>query len=73
MSVIQPVNLLNQFVSFRAEADWLNMKISEAFVLGVADKFLRFNSHKLRVQPSSEHLSVERLPPAVMVVFISVF
>ena len=60
-------------MSFRTKADWFYVKIGEALILGVADKFLRFNCHKLRVEPCSKHLSVERLPPAIMIVFISVF
>jgi hypothetical protein len=59
-------------VCLRAEADWFDVQISEAFVLRVADKFLRLDGHKLRVEPRSEHLTVEGLVPAVVVVLVGI-
>ncbi len=56
-----------------AEADWFDVQISESFVLRVADQLLRLDGHKLWVEPCSEHLAVERLVPAVMIVLVCVF
>ncbi len=56
-----------------AETDWFDVQISESFVLRVTDQLLRLNCHKLWVEPCSEHLAVERLVPAVMIVFVCVF
>jgi hypothetical protein len=46
-------------MGFGTETYWFDMKVSKALVVWVADQFLRLNRHKLWVQPSSEHLSVE--------------
>ena len=72
VSVVKPVDFLNQLVSLGAETDRFYVEISEAFVQGVTNQFLGFSCHELRIEPSSKHLSVERLPPVIMVVLVSV-
>lgn len=59
VSVVKPVDFLYQFVSLGAETDWFYVEISEAFVQGVTNQLLRFSCHKLRIEPSPKHLSVE--------------
>lgn len=71
MGVVEPVNLLNQFVSLGSETDGCDVQVFEALVLGVHDELLRFDGHEFGRQPGAEHLSVERLEPFVMVVLIS--
>lgn len=73
MSVVKPVDFLNKFVGFCTKANWLDMEISEALVLRIANQLLCFNCHELGVKPSSKHLSIERLIPSVMIVFVSLF
>ena len=72
MSIVKPVNFLDEFVCFGAETDWFDVQVSKAFVLRVADELLGLDGHELGVKPSSEHLAVERLVPAVMIVLVCV-
>jgi hypothetical protein len=69
LSIIQPVDFVDVFVNLLAERNGFNMKISEALSLWVAYQVLSFSGHELGGQPCAEHLSVEGLPPLVVIVF----
>lgn len=56
-----------------AKADRFNVQIGKAFVLRIADQLLGFDGHKFRVEPRSEHLPIERLIPAIVVVLVGIF
>lgn len=57
----------------RTEADWLDMKIVEAQVVRVDAQVLRLDRHELWVEPRTEPLAVERLPPLHVMVVVDVF
>ena len=40
MSVVQPVDVVDELVSLSTEADWLDVQILEAEVIGVNDELL---------------------------------
>lgn len=73
MTIVEPVDIIYQFVCFSTKCYWFNVQVCKTFVLWVANEILVFKSHHFRIQPGSEELSVETLPPFVVVIFICVF
>lgn len=71
MSIVQPVDLVDELVSFGTETDRCDVEIFEAHVIGVDEQLLGLDSHELGVQPGTEQLSVEGLVPPVVVVLVS--
>ena len=72
MCVVEPVDIVDKFVGFRSKADRLDMQICEPFILWVDHEVLGFDCHELWVEPHPEELSVERLPPFIVIILISV-
>ena len=67
--VVQPVDVVDKFVSLRAETDWFDMQVFEAQVVWIHAQVLRLDGHKLWSEPRAEPLAVERLIPRhVMIV-----
>lgn len=73
MRVVQPVDFIDQLVGFDTETDGLDVQVSEALVLGVADKVLGLNGHEFGVKPGAEQLTVEGLVPFVVVHLVGSF
>jgi hypothetical protein len=59
-------------VALLAEGDRLNVQVCEALCLRVNNEVLRFSCHELWEEPCAEQLTVERLPPFVMIVLKSI-
>ena len=72
MGVVEPVDVIDELVCFRAKADRLDVQICKPFILWVDYEILWFDSHELWIEPRPEQLSVEGLPPCVVIVLISV-
>jgi len=72
LSVVQPVDFLDVFVHLLTESDRLDVKIGKALVLWVHDEVLSLGGHELGEEPSAEKLSIEGLPPLVVIVLVGV-
>ena len=73
MCVVQPVHIVNKLVSFRTKANRLDVEVVKAKIIYVHAQVLRLDSHELWVEPSTEPLTVEGLPPFHMVIVVDVF
>jgi len=57
--IVEPVNIVDEFVGLSTEADRLDVQIFEAQVFRVHDQILRLNSHEFGLEPGAEHLAIE--------------
>lgn len=73
MSIIQPVNFLDEFVSLCSETNRLNMEVREALVEGIYDKVLVLKGDHLWEHPGAEQLTVERGVPRTVHHFVGDF
>ena len=70
--VIEPVDIVDKFMSLRTKADWLDMQVIESEVLRIGHQVLRLDSHELGSEPGAEPLAIERLVPGHVVVVVCV-
>lgn len=59
MGVVEPVDFVYIFAGLSSETNRLDVQVSEAFVFGVTNQLLRFDSEVLWVKPHAEHLSIK--------------
>ena len=72
MSVVQPVDVVDKFVSLRAEADWFDVQVFEAQVVRIHAQVLRLDGHKLGREPRAEPLAVEGLIPRHVMIVVNI-
>jgi len=72
VSIVQPVDIVDEFVGFGTETDWLDVQVLKTLAAWLSDQVLRLNGHELWVEPRAEHLAVERLGPVHVLVVIHV-
>ena len=59
VSVVKPVDIIDELVGLSTETDRLDVQVFKSEVVRVSEKVLRLDGHELRVQPGTEPLSVE--------------
>jgi len=72
LRIVQPVDIVHVLLDLLPETDGFNVEVGEAFILRVTDQVLTLCRHEFRGQPSAEQLSVEGLPPLVVIVLVRV-
>ena len=70
--VVEPVDIIDELVCLRSEANWLDVQRVETKVVRVHAQILRLDREELGRQPRAEPLPVERLVPGHVVVVIGV-
>jgi len=71
VSVVKPVYVIDKVVCFCSEADRFDVEVFESKTTRASCEVLRLNGHEFRIEPRSEHLLVEGLPPKHLLVVIS--
>ena len=73
LRIVEPIDVVNIFLNLLAKANGLDIKIFKAFILGVDNEILGLCCHELWEEPCTEKLSVEWLPPFVVIIFVNIF
>ena len=70
--IVKPVDIVHEFVSLCSKADGLDVQVLKAEAVWAHSQVLRLNGQELWVQPCTEHLTVEGLPPLHMMVVVRI-
>ena len=54
MRIVEPVDVVDEFMGLCTKTDWFDVQVIKACVLRIDDKVLRLDGHELWIEPGAE-------------------